>query len=74
MPRVKRNKDKTLNLICDDENDTFSVSYTNMGEPFREGISISIENRDFDKEVAVMLEDSEAKQLRDLLLEHYPIG
>lgn len=74
MPRVKRNTDATLNLQCDDPEDKFTASYTNMGEPFRDGISIGIENEEFDKHVTVMLCNSEAIQLRNLLLEHYPIN
>ena len=73
MPRVKRNTDASLNLRCDDPEDTFTVGYTNMGEPYREGISIGISNDEWSKDVTVMLEDSEAKQLRDLLLQHYPL-
>lgn len=73
MPRTKRDTTVKLRLLCDDENDTFVVSYTNMGEPYREGIEIGIENNDFDKSVTVMLEDYEAKALRDMLLKHYPL-
>lgn len=74
MPRVKRNTEATLKLQCDDADDTFTVSYTNMGEPFREGIEIGIANEFYDKSVTVMLEDSEARQLRDVLLKHYPLN
>ena len=73
MPRVKRNTDATLRLQCDDPEDKFTVSYTNMGEPFRDGISIGIENEEFNKHLTVMLCNSEAIQLRNLLLEHYPL-
>lgn len=73
MPKVKRDTNKALDLRCEDSSDTFSVRYTNMGEPFREGINIGIENTEFEKGVVVMLEDYEAKQLRDLLLELYPL-
>jgi hypothetical protein len=74
MPRVKRDTSVSLKLPCDDSSDSFVVSYTNQGDPFREGIQIGIENYDFKKEVTVMLESREAKQLRDLLISHYPIG
>lgn len=72
MPRTERSK-ATMRLRCDDPSDSFIVRYTNEGEPFREGIQIGIENEDFKKEVTVMLEDSEARRLRDFLIEHYPI-
>ena len=74
MPRVKRERDAELRLPCDDRSDTFVVHYTNMGEPFREGIQIGIENEEYRKNLTVMLENHEAKQLRDLLLKHYPIS
>lgn len=73
MARVQRNTEAKLVLVCDDENDKFVAHYTNMGEPFRQGINIGVANNDYDKEVTVMLEDYEAKQLRDLLLKHYPL-
>lgn len=73
MPRVKRNTDATLRLRCDDPEDKFAVHYDNMGDPFREGISIGIENEEFNKQLTVMLCNSEAIQLRNLLLEHYPL-
>lgn len=72
MPRVKRDTSETLNLQCDSPEDTFSVRYTNQGEPFREGISIGIEN--FEGSVTVMLEDFEAMRLRYLLNKLYPVG
>lgn len=74
MPRVKRNTEETLKLRCDDPSDTFIVRYTNMGEPFREGVDIGISNDEFDKDLMVMLDDSEAKQLRDVLLKLYPVS
>jgi len=73
MPRTIRNTEKSLKLPCDHRDDTFTVRYTNQGEPFREGIKIGIENNDYEKEVTVMLKDYEAKKLRDLLIEFYPI-
>jgi len=74
MARVIRDTESKLKLQCDDPDDSFCVSYTNMGEPFRQGIRIGIENQEYRKEVTVMLKDYEAKQLRDLLLKHYPIS
>lgn len=74
MPGIKRNTSAKLRLPCDDPSDLFYARYTNMGEPYREGIEIGIENTEWDKCVSVMLCDDEAKQLRDMLLEHYPVG
>lgn len=73
MPRTKRDTTESLQLRCDDAEDTFVVKYTNQGDPFREGITIGVTNMNFDKEVTVMLESREAMQLRDLLNKHYPI-
>jgi hypothetical protein len=73
MPRTKRNTSPSLRLACDNPEDTFTVSYTNQGDPFREGIRIGIENQEFKKDVIAMLEDREAKELRDMLIKHYPL-
>lgn len=72
MAKTIRELPRALRLVCDDPTDTFKAQYTNKGEPYREGISIGIENEDFDKEVLVMLETYEAKQLRDFLNKMYP--
>ena len=72
MPKTTRCTD-SLKLECDDPQDSFSVRYNNMGEPFREGITIGISNNDFSKDVQVMLCDREALELRDLLIKLYPI-
>lgn len=74
MPKVlRRDTSESLRLPCDDPSDSFVVRYANRGEPFREGILIGIENREFDKDVTVMLLDKDAIKLRDMLLKHYPI-
>ncbi len=72
MPTAKRDTRASLSLPCEDMDDTFVVRYDSMGEPYREGIEIGIENNEFDKSVTVMLCDREAVQLRDMLLNRYP--
>lgn len=72
MVDVKRNKGTTLRLICDDPSDTFLIRCTNRGEPYREGVEIGIENSEFSKDLLVMLNDVEARMLRDVLLNIYP--
>ena len=72
--KTVRSLKKALKIRCDDPRDTFVVRYTNQGEPFREGLSIGIENDEFDKDVEVMLENRDAIQLRDFLVEAYPLG
>jgi hypothetical protein len=74
MPKTKRDTRLSLRLLCDDSNDNFIVRYSNQGEPFREGVEIGVENREFEKEVIVTLIDGEARQLRDLLIRLYPIN
>lgn len=71
MAKVKENK--VLRIECDNPDDTFCVRYTNRGDPFRQGIDIGIENKDFNRELMVMLENSDAKRLRDFLISYYPI-
>jgi hypothetical protein len=74
MPTVKRNTNLSLNLPCDNPSDTFVVHYTTQGDPFRDGLEIGISNADFDKDLVVMLCYDECISLRNLLLDHYPIG
>ena len=74
MPKIIRDTIKKLELLCDDESDSFVIQYTNMGEPYREGIEIGVKNNDLDKEVIVMLKDNEAKKVRDLLIKLYPMA
>lgn len=67
--RVDRSKAK-LELQGED-GDRLVVQYDNMGEPFREGISLALK-QEYATEVSVFLEESEARQLRDLLNMLYP--
>lgn len=50
-----------------------SVSYDNRGEPYREGITLQL-NEDMDRfrYASVFLEEREVKELRDLLNTLYP--
>lgn len=73
MPQVRRGVGaSSLQLQCDDPSDEFVIRYTANGEPFRTGIQIGIENKEFDKDLVVMLKDSEAIRVRDLLNQLYP--
>ncbi len=73
MAKTIRNTSEALRLPCDDASDSFIARYTNEGEPYREGISIGVENKDFEKDVIVMLGESESKKLRDFLIKLYPV-
>lgn len=74
MPSIK-DTTPVLDLPCeDDPSDRFVVRYTNRGEPYREGISISLISRSEAKELTGMLESKNAIRLRDLLVQMYPGG
>ena len=53
-----------------EEGGSLEVQYTNMGEPYREGIGVCL-NDDL-KSTSLFIEEWEAKQLRDLLNSLYP--
>lgn len=47
------------------ESTSLTVAYDNMGEPFREGIMLRFE--DEDEHIRVLLDEADARKLRDLL-------
>ena len=55
-----------------EDGDMLIVTYTNRGEPYREGIQLSLEVDGGQYGGHLFLEDREAKQLRDLLNAVYP--
>lgn len=55
-----------------EEGDQLVVSYDNRGEPYREGISISLHEPDKPWRSSVFLDKQEAGQLRDLIDGLYP--
>ncbi|ESX17867.1 hypothetical protein X766_15815 [Mesorhizobium sp. LSJC255A00] len=57
-----------------EDGDELVVAYTNRGEPYREGIQMSLEVSGGDYGGHLFLEDYEAKQLRDLLNRIYPVS
>ena len=73
MSKTERDAYK-IKLICDDPGDAFVAFHDNRREPFRKGVSIGVmktENQIYAREMIVMLEDREAKQLRDFLINLY---
>lgn len=46
------------------------IAYTNMGEPYREGIQICVEDGDLFS--SLFIEKHEVKEIRDLLNRLYP--
>jgi hypothetical protein len=51
---------------------SLEICYSNMGEPFREGIQLSLDEGDHERSPYIFLEQHEAKELRDLLNRLYP--
>jgi hypothetical protein len=51
---------------------SLEVTYSNMGEPFREGVQLHLDDGDFKRSPNIFLEQHEAKELRDLLNRLYP--
>ena len=54
-----------------EEGDSLTVTYDNRGEPYREGITLSLSDG-ARTETAVFIENREACELRDLLNRMYP--
>ena len=54
-----------------EEGDSLTVTYDNRGEPYREGITLSLSDGAM-TEAAVFIENREACELRDLLNRMYP--
>jgi len=68
---VKKVAQSSARFLAED-GDTLTITYTNRGEPYREGIQLSLEVDGGDYGGHLFLEDWEAKRLRDLLNEVYP--
>jgi len=66
-------REDKFTLPCANTEDRFYVLYTNRLDPFRDGIDIGVENPEQDKSLKVLLETAEALELRDFLLEMYPL-
>lgn len=64
------NKYKCRKEFIGEDGDRLTVGYDNRGEPFREGVELNFRNAMSNCDV--FLEDFEAKELRDLLIEMYP--
>jgi hypothetical protein len=51
---------------------SLEIGYTNMGEPYREGIQLCLDDGGHERSPYIFLEQHEAKELRDLLNRLYP--
>lgn len=66
---------KTLFLQSSDpDKGRLEVYYANRGEPYRQGIELSLERPSYDQRATVFLETWEARAFRDLLLKLYPLN
>lgn len=63
----------TLQSSNPSEDGRLEVYYDNRGEPYRQGISLSVERPDLQETVNIFLETYEGRALRDLLLKLYPL-
>lgn len=64
---------KRLDLQSDADEGRLEVYYSNRGEPYREGIELSLERHGIDS-ATVFIEGWETRALRDLLNRLYPIS
>lgn len=72
--KIEAPRNKLTLQSGDPENDgRLEVYYDNRGEPYRQGVSLSLERRSFDQCANVFLESWEGRALRDLLLKLYPL-
>lgn len=63
----------TLQSSNPSEDGRLEVYYDNRGEPYRQGISLSLERADLQVSANLFLETWEARAFRDLLLKLYPL-
>jgi hypothetical protein len=55
-----------------EDGDSLRVTYDNRGEPYREGVQLSLDKASGDYGAHLFLEDREAMELRDFLNKLYP--
>lgn len=63
----------TLQSSNPSEDGRLEVYYDNRGEPYRQGISLSLERPDLQQSANIFLETWEGRAFRDLLLKLYPL-
>uniref|UniRef100_A0AAU6W0V4 Tail assembly chaperone n=1 Tax=Pseudomonas phage Nican01 TaxID=3138540 RepID=A0AAU6W0V4_9CAUD len=63
----------TLQSSNPSEDGRLEVYYDNRGEPYRQGISLSLERPDLQVSANIFLETWEGRAFRDLLLKLYPL-
>ncbi len=70
MKRLTENRREDFQA---EDGSTLEVYYTNMGEPYREGMQFYLHDRAYREASSVFLEEHEAKKLRDLLIRLMPL-
>ncbi len=68
---MKIDKHREKVIFRAEEGEELEISYDNRGEPFREGLSISLDGNE--SHVSLFIEKREARLLRDLLNNLYPV-
>lgn len=63
---MKVNPNIGAKIFRGEDGDRLSFSYDNRGEPFREGITIELQDGDYNS-VHVFLEEREVKELKEFL-------
>ena len=71
---MKIDKTQSLLRFRGEDGESLEVSYSNMGEPFREGIQLVLDDGEHERSPYIFLEKHEAEKLRDLLNGLYPEG
>lgn len=70
---MKVDKFKHRKDFYSEDGDKLSVYYSNRGEPYREGVEVSFQCEGEGGGPYVFLEDREARELRDFLIQRYPL-
>jgi hypothetical protein len=63
----------SVEFMSDAEEGRLTVEQETLGEPYRQGVSFSVERPTLQESVRVFLETFEARAVRDLLLKMYPL-
>lgn len=66
--------DRTKNHVkfIGEDGCSLEIGYTNMGDPYREGIELRLDDGGHERSPYIFLEEHEVKELRDLLNRLYP--
>jgi len=73
MKRI--DKYRSIEKFTGDEGETLELTYTNniSDHNYHEGVRLHFYEQEWANEISVLLEDREAKRMRDFLLKLYPL-